>query len=188
MHVAKILNLMKHLSISRDTMSVIAVRKAKDHIEIACDTQTTYGRNKYAKDSGMYKDSAKVHKLGDTVFGFAGTVYAANMFRVFAKTHVIAYAEEEQILDHLVEFVEWAKKRDANFVFENDIIVIHDKKVFLCNALDVMEVDKFNAIGSGSFLAIGAMAIGATAKEAVEVACKYDLYCSGETIDLQIPL
>lgn len=35
---------------------------------------------------------------------------------------------------------------------------------------------KFAAIGSGSDFAIGAMAHGASAKQAVRIACRYDLY------------
>jgi hypothetical protein len=34
------------------------------------------------------------------------------------------------------------------------------------------------AIGTGSKYALGALSAGATVKEAVEIACKYDLYCS----------
>ena len=38
----------------------------------------------------------------------------------------------------------------------------------------------FYAIGSGKFLAMGAMEMGATAEEAVAVAIKYDTGCGGE--------
>jgi ATP-dependent protease HslVU (ClpYQ) peptidase subunit len=37
--------------------------------------------------------------------------------------------------------------------------------------------DHFYAIGSGATLAIGAMEFGATAREAVAIACKRDPYC-----------
>ena len=37
----------------------------------------------------------------------------------------------------------------------------------------------FHAIGSGSYLAIGAMAMGADAREAVTVACTYETGCGG---------
>lgn len=44
----------------------------------------------------------------------------------------------------------------------------------------------FIAIGSGAKIAMGAMAAGATAEEAVEIAAKYDVYTGGETMVLRI--
>ena len=37
--------------------------------------------------------------------------------------------------------------------------------------------DKLQAWGSGASVALGALAMGADAKKAVEIACKYDIYC-----------
>jgi hypothetical protein len=42
--------------------------------------------------------------------------------------------------------------------------------------------DQFMAWGSGREFALGAMAMGATAREAVEVACRFNVYC-GNGID-----
>lgn len=41
------------------------------------------------------------------------------------------------------------------------------------------------AIGSGSDLALGAMAMGADARTAVKVACKFDVYTSGRVVVLK---
>lgn len=55
---------------------------------------------------------------------------------------------------------------------------------FCCKAcsdsFDVNEVTDHFAYGSGMFLALGAMELGATPERAVEVAIKYDLYCGGK--------
>lgn len=40
--------------------------------------------------------------------------------------------------------------------------------------------EPFSAIGSGRVIALGAMAMGATAIESVEVAIRYDIYSGGE--------
>lgn len=37
--------------------------------------------------------------------------------------------------------------------------------------------DKLQAWGSGASVALGALAMGADAKKAVEIACKYNIYC-----------
>lgn len=39
--------------------------------------------------------------------------------------------------------------------------------------------DERTSWGSGKELALGAMAAGADAKKAAEIACEYDLYCGG---------
>ena len=41
------------------------------------------------------------------------------------------------------------------------------------------------AIGGGSEFAIGAMAAGASAEEAVKIACEHNIYCGGEIQTLQ---
>lgn len=44
----------------------------------------------------------------------------------------------------------------------------------------------FYALGSGAKLAMGAMAFGATAAEAVEIAARYDIYTGGSVTTLSI--
>ena len=47
-------------------------------------------------------------------------------------------------------------------------------------------VDAFYAIGSGASLAMGAMEMGASARQAVRVACKRDPYCSGPVVTMRL--
>jgi len=44
----------------------------------------------------------------------------------------------------------------------------------------------FKAWGTGGCLAIGAMAAGASAEEAVRIACEWDIYTGGEVITLSL--
>ena len=46
--------------------------------------------------------------------------------------------------------------------------------------------EKFTAVGSGAAVALGAMYAGATAEEAVKIACKVDNYTSGKVITLTL--
>jgi hypothetical protein len=43
------------------------------------------------------------------------------------------------------------------------------------------EIEDFGAIGSGTFLALATLELGNDTKKAVEIAKKFDLYCSGRT-------
>lgn len=62
-----------------------------------------------------------------------------------------------------------------------------DGSVAVCEKGHWFEFDApFYAEGSGSVLAFGAMAAGASAEEAAKVACQYDTSCGGEIHVLKI--
>lgn len=173
-------------------MSVIAVRKTGKSIEISGDGQTTWGKNKFPKSN--YSDKqvkcfGKIFQVNGTTFGCAGSVSDIGLLQVFCKTHRPKEMDRDSILEWLIEFKEWANiKAKVSF---NDIsvhgIIIRDEKVFcFYDHMDVVEVNDFDAVGSGMWLAIGAMELGASAEKAVGVAIKYDLYCGGNTTKLVI--
>ena len=48
-------------------------------------------------------------------------------------------------------------------------------------------LERFYAVGSGASAALGAMHMGATAREAVAVACKIDPYSGGPIVEMSLP-
>lgn len=172
-----------------NVMSVIAVRKYKEKIVLAGDLQTSWGDSKLvdAKNQ-MFLDPSKLWKHNGLVVGGAGYVSVSTMFRIFTKTRKPTTCSVEGILEFLVEFVEWAKKKDTNFKLENHFIIIYEGKIFQTIEYEVREVPEYNAVGSGMFLALGAMYKGADPEEAVEVAKQFDLFCSGSTDVITVPL
>ena len=64
------------------------------------------------------------------------------------------------------------------------LIVVKEKRLFIYDKLPVPIPirDEYHAFGCGRDYAIGAMAMGATAREAVEITCKHSVYC-GNGID-----
>lgn len=173
-------------------MTVIAVKINKDKIVIAGDSQTTWGNHKYPKHPSTDKElksMGKIFQTNNMTFGCAGSVAHIGLLQMYAKTHKPKAMEHDFILEWFIEFKEFALKK-ASIAF-NDIklfgIIISENKVFsFYDFMEIREVLNFEAIGSGQWLAIGAMEIGASAKEAVRVAIKYDLYCGGETTELII--
>lgn len=166
-------------------MSVIAVKVKGRRIEIATDNQTTWGSNKsqkYVHNDNQVKSQGKIFQVNGMTIGCAGTVAHINLLQIFCKTHRPKEMERDSVLDWFIEFKEWAQeKAKINF---NDIsihgIVIFEGSVFcFYDFMDVQKVTDFDAVGSGSWLAIGAMELGASASDAVKVAIKYDLYCGG---------
>ena len=66
-------------------------------------------------------------------------------------------------------------------VADKDSIAVYD------HCMIKMYIDEtFWAAGSGRDIAIGAMAHGATAEEAVEIATEYDTYTEGEVMTLEL--
>ena len=57
-----------------------------------------------------------------------------------------------------------------------ELIIVTEAGVFFCNSNGLLKFDAdFYVAGSGGSLAMGAMAAGATAEQAVQIACKYDI-------------
>ncbi len=104
--------------------------------------------------------TVKLYKVGKQLVGFAGT------------------------LEQALVFIDWLsdpKQRKPDLASEQDwcALVLSDRGLEEWGAsLRPMQVyDNFYAIGSGAALAMGAMEAGASAKKAVEIACKRDPYC-----------
>ena len=170
-------------------MSVVVVRKLKTKIVMAADLQTSWGDAKIVDaKQAIYLEPSKIWQTNGMIIGSAGYVSAATLLRVFSKTHKPASADVEGIIEYIVEFVDWAKKKDTNFKFENQLLIVFENHIFECEGYGVKEINEYMAIGSGMFLALGAMYKGSDPEEAVEIAKQFDLFCSGKTDILTVEL
>ncbi len=162
-------------------MSIVAVRKYKTKIMMACDSQTTlYGIMKDKTEK--VKTRSKILDSNGMLIGIVGLVRDSSYMQIFMKSHRPAAATEDSVLDFMVEFTEWSRKKDNKFELESNYIIVYKNKVFFVEeGLLVDEVSEFNAIGSGCFYALTALHLGKGVKEAVEIAKELDIYCSGET-------
>lgn len=134
-----------------------------------------------------------------TTIAFDGETLAAdrmmgNRYNV-SKIHKIpgGYAAGAGDFDCIIEVVEWLRagsnpdqKPDLSNSPESDIIVVSSagKVSWLTWPFlrAVQLAEKQVAYGSGGGIALGAMAAGATAKQAVAIACRFDKY-TGQGID-----
>lgn len=171
-------------------MSVVAFRKTDNKIMMSCDDQTTFGYNKYPKpkDDGNKLDAGKVFKENGMMIGAVGAVAESNLLKLFSKNHKPKTADQDGMLDFLLEFRDFIAKRTgrSDYKIENHYFLAMDGKVFQVMEMDVMERSDFWAIGSGMFLAISALHLGANTEKAIEVAKQYDLFCGGDTLTLTI--
>lgn len=175
-------------------MTCIAVKIEKKKIEIAGDSQTTWGKNKFPKQDTTDRQvmaAGKIFQVNSMTFGCAGSVAHIGLLQIFAKTNRPKEMERDSVLDWLISFKQFCLDKAKIGFADISVhgIMILDGKVFcFYDFMDVVEVKSFDAVGSGMWLAIGAMELGSNVEKAVSVAVKYDLYCSGEITKIVIPI
>lgn len=174
-------------------MSVIAVRITENTIEIAGDSQTSWGNHKLPKQDvsdAQTKAYGKIWQTNGMTFGCAGSCAHIGLLQIFAKTHKPKEMEKDFIMDWFMEFREWLNSKAKigwNELCLHAIIIDKGRAFTFYDFMDINEIKSFDSVGSGMWLAIGAMEIGANVEDAVRVASKYDKGCGGETTKLSIP-
>lgn len=128
---------------------------------MAADSQAT---------SSFKQKCQKIHKVGDSIFGVCGSLSSAYLFLEWIKHDRRDWVESERAPPSPLT-------DDDNF----DAIELCEEGLFLWDGkLTRRPVDiEFYAIGSGSDFAMGAMAMGADAVQAVKVANTLDPYTGG---------
>lgn len=131
----------------------------KDGI-LAADRQVSQGNRVFAEID-------KVFQVSDTLFvGVCGTVSSIHQFLRWMEKH-------ENFKQHMLDKPDTAS--DANF---DALIVDSSDKSIWCIDQTYEPYPIYGdifAIGSGADIAIGAMAAGASAKKAIQIASKYDI-------------
>lgn len=123
---------------------------------LAADKQTT--------NCNSARRTTKIWREGDKLLAAYGTFTQGMAMRNWVKQGM--KPEEFPKAEPDIEAGFWVITKDGVLTFENSPHPI------------VLE-DKYMAEGSGRDFAMGAMAMGANAIKAVEVASKFDIYCGG---------
>jgi ATP-dependent protease HslVU (ClpYQ) peptidase subunit len=163
-------------------MSIIAVKKYTDKIQICSDSQITRGNNKNTTSNKL------CYINDDFIIGSVGLLNEGNLFNYFCKNHFPNRNDTLAILDLILEFNDWKEKKIKNSVIENHHIIIFDKTIYSHENFDVREITDYHAIGSGYNEALTALYLGKTVKEAVQVACELTLYCNPPLIEYTIKI
>ena len=172
-------------------MTVVAVKKYNDRIEISADQQTTVSSSykMTVTKEKIIENSGKIFRSGDITVASAGFVREVCMMQIYLKDHTIVHPSHETILNFMVEFCDWCKKNESKFELSNDYILVTKGEVFrIRQGYQIEEVKEYTAIGSGMFLALGALYFNKTPEQAVEVAKEFDLFCGGKTQSLTIKI
>jgi ATP-dependent protease HslVU (ClpYQ) peptidase subunit len=140
---------------------------------MACDTQRTYDETKFF-------GAIKIRAGANSVMGIAG----ASRF-----SHC-AFAWWQSVEEYVATDVhEWHLQRQ---LLAEDIIMLvahKEQGIFRldCTGRATQLHEKYAALGTGAPIAYGALAMGATATQALDCAMKYDLYTGGEIDHVSLP-
>jgi hypothetical protein len=146
-------------------MTVIAFK----HGLMSCDTLATYhGIKEY---SGVKIFQYKPEDGAIVTYGFAGSVSLKHY--VWESIHT-----EDTHFPEIPQGIEGDVLKAVYNVYDDTSELWHMMYGKECSKPHISRIrEPFYAIGCGRALAIGAMAAGATAEEAVKIACNYDIEC-----------
>ena len=168
-------------------MTVIAVKhRGKGIFDLAAGTQVTVGRRykelTVEKSERGIKTNGKIFEYEGFILACAGKMAHAFLLQKYLKKEQPIMTNED-LIDWLVGFRKYLKKKtDKTYEsIEIDIVIIGEGKCFFINEyVCPKQITEHYALGSGWAFALGALDKGATVKEAVQIASKHDLFCSGE--------
>ena len=113
-------------------------------------------------DGNVIGRCAKVHRIRGRLVGLCGPIEDGETFRLWLKAGAKPKAKPDEPLDD--DFLALVVEPDGR-------VVEYGRRL-----VSVGYEAPFYAIGSGGALALGAMAAGASAEEAVRIACRFDHY------------
>ena len=160
-------------------MSVVAAKRFADKLEFAADSIRVDG---YLIETARVTgdEQGKLFEVNDIIIGTVGYVMELSFMQIFARNHKPAAATVEGVLDFIVEFYAWAKKKDDTFGRKNSYLIGMEGEIFRVSSSYLVEkINEFSAIGAGQHFALTAMYLEKSPKEAVEIANELCVYCSG---------
>ena len=154
-------------------MSVVVVKVGKSKITMGADSFVGFSYDSQLKDKDV-----KIFKQNGIVVGGVGYAMDISLLRIFSKTRKIARNDEEAVLEYIMEFIDWAKKKDKDYRNRtNFMIITGGKAFFVANNLYIKEIIDYRAMGAGQDYAQTALMLGKSAKKAIEVATELSIYC-----------
>ena len=168
-------------------MSVIVVKNNEDSIELASDSQETYS------ESDMVTiDWCKIRKIDDSVYvGAVGNAHITNLFFAYIEKYPINHVNISiDLIEYFSQFYTWASEiisstgnieNISEILGSSQFIIIIKNDIWQFNNFYIRKIDKVNdymVIGSGSTPALVALELGLSVVEALEIACKNNIYCS----------
>ncbi len=141
---------------------------------LASDSRVTWGGHIKASGVKMWRVTSRVEPIkGEVLIGVAGYLAAAGLFVDWVQA-----GGEPKLKERGVE------GEDADF----GALIVHRTGLYTADHLCRFEpmTEDFWADGSGTLAALGAMAKGASALEAVRIAARFDCYTGGRIVSMTL--
>ena len=162
-------------------MSVVAVKKYRDHIQIAADSIDIWGTTQ-EKDP-----KAKLFTLsGDCILGCAGSSATALLVRHILLMHPPIENTSFGLLQTVKTMYEKCRQYNLNLE-DSSFLLVWRNRVWRIVGLDIKEVEHFDAIGKGRDFALAALHLRHTPEEACNVACELSTQCEGPVVTQRLP-
>jgi ATP-dependent protease HslVU (ClpYQ) peptidase subunit len=171
-------------------MSVVAVKRFKDHVIIGSDSITVCG---YTSRSTKFH---KLHKIDSSfVLGMVGVCENSFLFRRYCKDNRPIENSEFGICDFMSKFKKWQKDFCTYSDDQNDLnlefILVFEGVPYVVEGFYAEEINDYWAIGAGQDYALGVLSSCDDDKcvhKAINSAIKHCVYCVGPitTIRLEI--
>lgn len=162
-------------------MSVVAVKKYDNKIVVAADSQITYGgTNRKFTDVKMRKINS------DLIVGVTGTAETCGLLWIYFETHSLEPVScEKTIMNFITDFSKWREDYAGGNCLDSNFIIVYKDKIFEVYGFSILEIKDYTSIGSGYQMALAALYLGHSPKEAVKVACDLTNYV-GEPIKEEV--
>ncbi len=170
-------------------MTAIAARFSKNRkiIQLASDSQTTAGGGKYTPEETSQVKSKIIQIERGYAIGCCGKVSEISLFQRYCKRTKPKGSTEDDIFDFMVDFQTWVKERISKFEFQTAHVLVFKGKLFtILRGFTVYEHKEYASAGSGAECIDVCFNMGGDARTAIEMAKKFNLYCGGETVLLDV--
>lgn len=154
-------------------MSVVAVKIYPSKIVIGADSFVGFNYDTQLKDKDV-----KIFRQNGLVVGGVGYATDIVLLKLFSKTRKPERPDEDSILNYLIEFRDWMRKKNDKYENKTDFMVVFKSKAFLAtSSLYIKEIKTFEAMGAGMNMAQTALHLGCNVREALNVATELSIYC-----------
>lgn len=160
-------------------MTVIAVRVHLTEVDIAVDSQTSYGEFTVQRRTSLA--DSKMWEVGGLVIAFCGTSALGSILRRWTRQHTPDDADEAAITGYVDRFYRWRRDQfpDSGDIDDMSFVLVFKGAAWVIDGYSVsgVPVGGYFAHGSGLPVALGALYAGSDAMTAVAAACRHGPGC-----------
>lgn len=160
-------------------MSVIAVRVTASQVEMAVDSEVSYGDIRVSRSTSIADQ--KLWAVNGLMVAFVGTSSLGSILRRWTRDNVPEGGDEPSICRYVDAFHSWRRETypDGGDIGEVSFVLAFHGQAWIVDAYAVSAVPRggYFADGAGMTVALGALFCGASVEDAARAACYHNGQC-----------